>query len=70
MAHDQDPAYAMAAGATFLALSVIVVALRFFVRSRQKAQLGADDWLVIPAAVRIAMESLMSLLLERLIGFL
>ena len=51
MAHDKDPAYVLAAGATFLAVCIIIVVLRFFTRTLQKVTIGIDDWLVIPALV-------------------
>ena len=51
MADDQNPNYMLAAGATFIALCIIIVALRFFTRSLQKARIGIDDWLVLPALV-------------------
>ena len=41
----------LAAGAVFPAVAIIIVGLRFWTRSRQKANFGADDWLMIPALV-------------------
>ncbi|KAF4630529.1 hypothetical protein G7Y89_g7613 [Cudoniella acicularis] len=53
MAHDQDPAYVLAAGATFLVLCTIVVALRFSTRLLQKANFGIDDYLTIPSLLLV-----------------
>ena len=41
----------IAAGAVFPAVATIIVGLRFWTRSRQNANFGADDWLMIPALV-------------------
>lgn len=42
----------IAAGTVLPILAIIAVILRFFVRSRQQAAVGLDDWLTIPALVR------------------
>ena len=38
-------------------LGVILVGLRFYVRIKHKAGLGADDWLSIPALVNGSIEN-------------
>ena len=40
------------AGAIWPPVCATVVALRFYTRRAQTAQLGPDDWLTIPALVR------------------
>ena len=45
------PESVVAVGAVFPALGIIVVALRFYTRYRQKARLMLDDWLTVPALV-------------------
>ena len=39
-------------------LAVVAVGLRFFARRRSKAGLWYDDWLVIPAMVRVPYDPL------------
>ena len=39
------------AGAVLPAVGILVVALRFYVRSTQKWAVGIDDWLMLPALV-------------------
>lgn len=51
MAYDKDPVFVLAAGAAFPAVSIVVVALRFYVRSTQKARYGPDDWLALAGLV-------------------
>lgn len=51
MSYDKDPRYVLAAGAVFPAVAIVIVALRFFVRSTQKARYGADDWSALAALV-------------------
>ena len=41
----------IAVGATLPIICVMVVALRFFTRTRQVAQVGIDDWLILGGAV-------------------
>lgn len=41
----------MAVGVTFVATSVIAVAMRFAIRLRQRADIGPDDWLSLAAMV-------------------
>ncbi|KAF7932852.1 uncharacterized protein EAE98_004151 [Botrytis deweyae] len=53
MAHDQDPGYVLAAGATFLVLCIVFVFLRILTRYLQKTRLGLDDWLTIPALLMV-----------------
>ena len=53
MKYDQDPAYVLAAGIAFPVLCIIVVSLRFYARSGQKARYGLDDWLSLFALVSI-----------------
>lgn len=53
MAQDTNPSYVLAAGAIFLILCPIVVGLRFYTRAIQKAKIGIDDWLILPALVSI-----------------
>lgn len=43
----------VAAGAIFPVVSIIIVLLRFWTRLRKKSGLGADDWLILPALVRM-----------------
>lgn len=38
-------------GVTFSILPLIAVGLRFYARSLSRANLGADDWILIPALV-------------------
>ena len=49
--HDTDPSYFLACGAGFLAICTVVVAARFYTRIGQKARIGIDDWLTLPALV-------------------
>ena len=51
MEHDHDPAYVLAAGIIFPVICVVVVSLRFYTRSKQKATCGLDDWLAFSALV-------------------
>jgi hypothetical protein len=53
MAHDQDPAYVLTAGALFPPLCIIAVALRFYTRRVQKLELRLDDWLLLPSLVSV-----------------
>jgi hypothetical protein len=39
----------LAAAALLPFVGIVVVALRFFGRIKNKAGLGADDWLILPA---------------------
>ena len=41
-----------AAGIIFPTLCTTFAALRFYTRSRQKARIGIDDWLILAALVR------------------
>ena len=36
---------------SFLALSIVIVGLRFYTRSMQKLPLGIDDWATLPCVV-------------------
>lgn len=49
--HDTDPTYFLACGAGFLSICTVVVAARFYTRIGQKAKIGIDDWLTLPALV-------------------
>lgn len=51
MFYYEDPAAVIALGAILPAIDVVVVALRFYARRKQKLQLMVDDWLVVPALV-------------------
>ena len=51
MAYDEHPTHVLAAGAIFIAVCTIIVTLRFYTRALQKAEIGIDDWLVLPALV-------------------
>jgi hypothetical protein len=62
MGLDTHPSYVTAAGATFVALCTIVVALRFYTRYAQNVKFGVDDWLCIPALVSYTIASAMPLL--------
>ena len=42
----------IAAAALLPSLGIVLVGLRFYVRIKTKAGLGADDWLTVPALVR------------------
>ena len=46
-------AQVVAAGSVFILLNVVVVPLRFLVRSRQKGEYGLDDCFTVPALVRM-----------------
>ena len=35
------------------ALAIIFVGLRFYVRTSQRAQIGIDDWLIVPGLVKL-----------------
>lgn len=50
---DEKPSLVLAAGIVFPLLGIIVVALRFYTRSTQKASYQLDDWLTLPALVGI-----------------
>ena len=50
--HSTDPSYFLACGTGFLVVCTLVVAARFYTRIGQKARIGADDWLTLPALVR------------------
>lgn len=39
-------------------LSIIFVALRFYVRKTQRAQIGIDDWLILPGLVDMSFRAL------------
>lgn len=45
------PPLVIAAGAIWPPVCTTIVLLRFIARRAQKAQLGIDDWLVLPALV-------------------
>lgn len=45
-----------------LGLAVLAVALRFYARHHQKAALLADDWLLVPALVRVILAGKQALL--------
>ncbi|KAI0382175.1 hypothetical protein F5Y04DRAFT_279959 [Hypomontagnella monticulosa] len=47
------PAEILAAAAALPALGIIVVIFRFYARLRQKARLGIDDFLILPALVLV-----------------
>ena len=47
-----SPGEMIAASTVLPALSIIIVALRFYVRKTQRAQIGIDDWLILPGLVR------------------
>ncbi|MCJ1314646.1 hypothetical protein MMC25_008328 [Agyrium rufum] len=53
MGVDQTPSGVLAAGATFLALGVVAVAARFYVRTRQRVGYGPDDWLALLAMILV-----------------
>lgn len=46
------PECVIAGGSVLLAFAVAVTALRLHLRIKQRQPLKADDWLVLPAAVR------------------
>ena len=48
-----NPRSVTACGILFPILGAIAVALRFSVRHRRKIDMGADDWLCLPALVGI-----------------
>ena len=52
MGYDEEPAYVLAAAATFIALGTIVVGLRLYTRTVQKVKIGPDDWLILPGLVK------------------
>lgn len=43
----------IAAAAILPFLGIVLVGLRFYNRIRQKAGIGADDWLIVPATVSL-----------------
>ncbi|KAI0542845.1 hypothetical protein GGR58DRAFT_449823 [Xylaria digitata] len=47
------PGDIIAASAALPAISIIVVALRFYTRLTQKARLGLDDFFILPALVLV-----------------
>lgn len=47
-----SPGEMIAASTVLPALSIIFVALRFYVRKLQRAQIGIDDWLIVPGLVQ------------------
>ena len=53
MIHDDNPSYVLAAGIVMPILAIVFVALRFYTRSKQKLPYGLDDWLALPALVRV-----------------
>lgn len=63
MGADSEPSYVLGAGIVIPILCIGFTALRFRVRHKQKANVGTDDWLVLPALVRIhwRLETLVSL---------
>ncbi|KAK3389692.1 plasma membrane protein Pth11-like protein [Podospora didyma] len=50
-AYYQTPGHAIAAGVALTMVDIIAVASRFWARKRNKQQLKADDWLIVPAAL-------------------
>ncbi len=49
----RTPRHVIAAGTLPPLLDIISIALRAFARKRQKQVVGVDDWLMVPATVRI-----------------
>lgn len=52
MGADSKPSYVLGAGIVIPVLCMGFTALRFRVRHKQKANVGTDDWLVLPALVK------------------
>ena len=48
------PAAVIVVSILFPILGIIAVSLRFYTRSHSEANLGIDDWLTVPALVRIS----------------
>ena len=57
----QDPAYALAAGATLPVVCIAVVGLRFDTRRVHKATYGPDDWLALLALLALVSIQLVSM---------
>ena len=55
--HPPSPSNVMAAGIVWPPLCAVVVALRFYTRRVQGARILLDDWLTIPALVRVVRPS-------------
>ena len=52
MGADSEPSYVLGAGIVIPVLCISFTELRFRIRHKQKANVGPDDWLVLPALVR------------------
>lgn len=58
MTKDNKPGYVLAGSTVFPALAIIIVALRFWIRSRQqKVKYGPDDWCVLVALVSLLLNT-------------
>jgi hypothetical protein len=62
----QTPGHVIAAGVVLSLMDILAVLLRFRARKVGKQPLKADDWLLVPATVRIVMVALM---LDRAISY-
>ena len=51
MSDSSSPGALDAICGVFLALSIVIVGLRFYTRSMQKLPLGIDDWAMLPCVV-------------------
>lgn len=51
MYYYETPSHNIAAGIILPVVDIIAVGLRFWVRTKQKQALKADDWLLVPATV-------------------
>lgn len=49
----EEPAYVIAGGSILPFFAIVVTALRLRIRIQQRQPLKADDWLVLPATVRV-----------------
>jgi hypothetical protein len=49
----QTPGHVIAAGMVLSAMDLVAVVLRFKARRKGKQPLKADDWLLLPATVRL-----------------
>ena len=49
----EKPGFNVAAAVVLPMVDIIAVALRFFTRRKQRLPIGIDDWLTIPALVRL-----------------
>lgn len=49
----QTPGHVIAAGIVLSIVDIVALVLRFWTRKKQHEPLKMDDWLIIPATVRV-----------------